>query len=765
MFKLESVILTATIISCVFTVKTVNANESEVNEEKALEIIAVTAQKRRQSIQDVGVSMTALSDKMIKSLGITDTVNISQQIPGLQVNKWSPTLTAFNLRGISQNNFTDNLEAPIAVYSDDVYIGSMNAVSGQMFDMERVEVLRGPQGTLFGRNATGGLIHYLSRDASSEDTNGYIETSFSQYQTKSIEGAIGGSLNENVRARFAARMEKGNGYVSATVPGVRDIGGLDGYAFRTAIQVDFSDTLTGDFMLKYSKDDDVPTGGYAVYAQGGDAVDVFTGLALKDNTEVRPFEHDSDYQGYLDRELTSYTGKFSWELEQDLDFVSVTNYTTMDKFYTEDGDAFPVLAVNFTTIADFSQFSQEFRLSGYSQDQRWQIGAYYLNMKNDNQSIVEGIPGTVAACQNDLIALPNFTGSTCFDYAPGGVGAPEDIAIPDGSSTIQYVNMNTKNHSIFGEYEYDFIKELTLVLGYRWSKDQKDIQFSTAYANNTSVTTPIETFNADSSLADAGLSDHNKIDYIDYAARIRLDWKLQENTLVFASFNRGIKGGNWSVNSRVTPAKFRHDGETLYAYELGIKTELNNMLRFNAAAFYYDYKDYQSFSLTGLTPQISNTDASIQGGELEALIIPNQHWEFILGASFLDSEVDEVFDANGGVMHNNEMPNAPGVSLNFLGRYGWNSSAGRWSIQFDGVSNSKQYLEVTNGETSEEGAYSVLNAKLSFIAQSELWQIDAWVKNITNEEYRLYNLDLGRLGATSFYAPPQWYGVNIRFNF
>ncbi len=773
MYQLKQYLLSASLISWGFTAQAFYLNDLEattdkalkVANKKALELITVTAQKRRQNIQDLGVSITALSEKSIKVLEITNTVDISQQVPGLQVNVWSPTLTAFNLRGVSQNNFTDNLEAPIAAYSDDVYIGSMNAISGQIFDVERIEVLRGPQGTLFGRNATGGLIHYISRDASTEETNGFVQASLSEYQTKTVETAIGGSLSTNVRARFAARIEKGDGYVSATIPDVRDIGGRDGYALRTSVQIDISETLTGDFILKYNKDNDVPTGGYVVYAQGGEAVDPITGLALKDDTEVRPFEHDSEYEGSLERTSTSYTGKLSWDLELGLDFFSVTNYSTMDKYYTEDGDAFPVLAVNFTTIADYRQLSQELRLSGTDQKQRWQIGSYYLEMENDNTAIVEGIPSTVAACLDNLIALPNFPGATCFDFAPGGIGAPADIAIPDGSSTIQDVSMNTKNYSLFGEYEYDFEQALTLILGYRWSKDKKAIKFSTSYANNTSVITPIETFNADTSLAEAGLANHNKISYIDYAARVRLDWKVQQGLLLFASFNRGIKGGNWSVNARVTPDKFRHNGETLYAYELGVKTQPIDIIRFNTTIFYYDYKDYQSFSLTGLTPQINNTDATVKGGELEAYFKPNEHWSFLFGASFLASEIDQVFDANDGVMQGNEMPNAPGVSFNFLGRYDWSNTFGQWAIQVDGVSNSEQYLEVTNGETSKEGGYNVWNAKLSFINPSEEWQIDLWVKNLTGAEYRLYNLDLGRLGATSFYAPPRWFGVNARFNF
>ncbi len=728
-----------------------------------LEEIIVTAQKREQSIQDVGVSVSAFSGEQMKALGVTNTVEITQQVPGLQVNTWSPTLTTFNLRGVSQNNFTDNLEAPVAVYSDEVYIASMNAISGQLFDVERVEVLRGPQGTLFGRNATGGLVHFLSRDASEEDLNGYLEAGFSEYSTKNIEGAIGGSFSDTVRGRFSARWEEGDGYVEGTIPGVRALGGRDGYALRGTLQVDFSDTLTGDFTVKYREDNDVPTGGYVVYSEGNP--DPVTGLGLNDGTDVRPFEHDSEYQGYFDRESTSVTGNLAWDLGNGMELVSITNYTELEKFYTEDGDAFPILAVNFTTIADFEQISQEFRLSGEGDTSRWQVGAYYLNIDNINQAVIEGIPGTIGACFGELIELPNFPDSTCLDYAPLGVDAPDDIAIPLGSANTQDVDLSSKNWSIFGQYEYDFSDNLTLILGARWSQDDKDIQFINNYSNDTTVTTPTSTFNAATTLDEAGLEDNDEIDYGDFAARVQLDYRPSDDTLMFVSYNRGIKGGNWSINTSVTPENFRHDEEVLHSYELGTKINFGGTVRINATAFYYDYEDYQAFSLTGLNPQINNSDAEAKGGEVELFYTPNEHWDMIAGLSILDSEVDQVIDAEGGIVRNNELPNAPGYSVNLLARYNWDVFNGNMAIQVDGIVNDDQNLEVTNAQVSEEDGYSVWNASFSYTTGDDHWTVSAWVKNLTDEEYRIYNLDLGMLGATSFYAPPRWFGANVTYRY
>ena len=170
-----------------------------------LDEIVVTAQKREQNLQSVGISVTALSGTQMSALGLDNTMEIAQQIPGLQIQTFSPAFTIFNLRGVSQNNFQDNLEAPVAAYFDDVYIGSMNAIGGQMFDMKRMEVLRGPQGTLFGRNATGGLVHFITNKASDKEFNGYAKAEISEFNSYNFEAAAGGSLSETMRIRVAGR--------------------------------------------------------------------------------------------------------------------------------------------------------------------------------------------------------------------------------------------------------------------------------------------------------------------------------------------------------------------------------------------------------------------------------------------------------------------------------------------------------------------------------------------------------------------------------
>jgi len=786
--RLSPVLLTTAIVT---------ANSSA----KVLEEIVVTAQKREQSLQDVGISVSAFSGDQMKALGVTNTVEITEQVPGLQLNTWSPTITIFNLRGVSQNNFTDNLEAPVAVYIDDSYVASMNMISGQLFDVERVEVLRGPQGTLFGRNATGGVIHFLTRGADDEEFNGYLEATVADYGKYSVEGAVGGSLTDSIRGRLAARWEQSDGYIEAAdfpegnpLPSSgEDLGGSDGYALRGALQFDLSEDATLELMYKYTEDSDVPTGGYSFLPYGDNTEayippefrdfvtdvigapaaatgDIFfcpsqldcfapvdqAGLTIFEGDSPTPHRHFSDYEGYFNRETSNISAKLDWELGNGMELVSITNYADMDKFYTEDGDGIPVPIIEFTTIAEFQQFSQEIRLSGSSDTRRWQVGAFWLDMETDADVITRGAPVSGVAA---------------------GLGL--DPATLTAPSVVQDYTLESTNWSVFGQVEFDLSDTLTLISGLRWSQDDKDMRFRTSFVSDADGINVPGLFDLQQAIAAAGGGDQDTIDYGDYAARLQLDWRASDSTLVFLSYNRGIKGGNFAPSANVGVANIKHDEEVLHSYEIGMKTESSDgLLRFNATAFYYDYEDYQAFTFSDATPSVANADATNLGAEFELFLSPNDHWDIMLGLSYMDSEVDGVqtpqqqvtpmgftVDWPVDILNGVELPNAPSYSLNYLFRYNWDVLGGNAAIQLDGAYYDDQYLEVTNGGGALQEAYGVANANISWTSEDDSWQVKAWVKNLADETYKLYNLDLGILGSTAFYAPPRWYGVTVNHKF
>jgi len=703
--------------------------------------IVVTAQKRREKIQDVGISITALSGDTIKALNLTNMQQISQQVPNLQVSTWTPAFTTFNLRGISQNNFQDNLEAPVAVYMDDVYVGSMNALGLPIFDIERIEVLRGPQGTLFGRNATGGLIQFISNSADETRLNGYVEGEVADFGTRKLEGAIGGELTPGVRARLAGFYLKSTGWMKAgfnPILGRKALGrtsqGADGYAVRANVQAD----LTPDTLLSvtgfYSKDNDVPTGQYVVrFAEA----DPGTGLGINPSAPITGsvFKHASDQDTGFNRKVWSTTAKLTHRISDNVDFTYIGNYSSLDKNYIEDAGG-GLFFFPFQTIAHHRQWSQEARLSGHSRRVRWQAGVYLLDM--------------------------DFNGE--FD-ASGGVitGSPE--------GRIQgLTDLTSKNWSVFGQGEYDFTSKLTGIVGLRWSQDHKKIRFTTLGFNmeDQGIPNGAVIFDyAQQIAANPQFAGDDRISYGDVAARAQLNYKPNRDLLFYLSYNRGIKGGNWSPSPTVTLADFRHRNEVLDSYEIGMKSTIAPGTRLNMAAFYYDYHDYQAFSLTNLQPQVTNSDATVKGAEIELYSRPLRNLDVALGAAFLDSNVDfvpAVFPGTG--TSDAELPQAPHVSLNALGRYSVPLGFGSLAFQVDGRYSSRHFLEGTNSQVSFQKGYFVGNASISLGSSEDRWRGTLWVKNFTNSKYKVYDLDLGLAGfVEQMYAPPRQFGATLNFRF
>lgn len=718
-----------------------------------LQPIVVTAQKRREKIEDVGISITALSGETIKTLNLTNMQQISQQVPNLEVSAWTPAFTTFNLRGISQNNFQDNLEAPVAVYQDEVYVGSMNALGLPIFDVERIEVLRGPQGTLFGRNATGGLIQFISNTAEETRLNGYAEGTIGDWGDHKLEAALGGQLAPGIRARVAGFYEKSNGWMKAGFNpdpfGLNPLGphkatgrtsqGANGWALRGNIQADLGPRTMLSVIESYSKDNDVPTGQYLVRLAEFDPV---TGLGINPGPPItgNVFEHASDVHTGFDRTVWSNTVKLTHSFSDSVDFTYIGNYSKLDKDYIEDAGG-GLFFFPFHTIAHHRQWSHEARFSGHAPRLRWQVGAYYLDM--------------------------NFNGE--FDAS----GAIFNAAPTDAARTQGLTHLISKNWSVFGQGEYDFTPELTGIVGLRWSQDHKSIKFRTvgfglvdAQGNPIPDGTILFDY-AQEIAANPQFAGDDKINHGDVAARAQLNYKPHRDLLFYLSFNRGIKGGNWSPAPTVTLADFRHKPEVLDAYEIGMKSTLAPTTRLNLSAFYYAYHDYQAFSLTNLQPQVTNSDATVKGGEVELFTRPVRNFDFALSAAFLDSKVDfvpGVFPPAG--THNAELPQAPHVSLNALGRYTVPVHFGTLAFQLDGKYASKHFLEGTNSQVSFQRAYAVANASVSLTSRDERWQGSLWVKNFTNSKYKVYDLDLGLLGfVEQMYAPPRQFGATLRFGF
>ncbi len=725
-----------------------------------LEEVVVTAQKREQSLQDVGISVTAFSGNQLRELGYTNTIDIAAQTPGLGIIQFHPTLTTVNIRGISQNDFADHLEPPIAMYVDEAYVSAMGAGHAQLYDLERVEVLRGPQGTLFGRNATGGLMHYISAPPT-EENEGYFEFTYGSYDQKKFEGAISGGLTENLlgRVSFAGNFHDG---VAENRIGP-DVRGSEHYALRGQLEYRANEDVTLNVKVHYANDDDLGNAythtpitakadGLGVRVPPG-ATDFFGFVDPDDD----PFTGSYDETGEFRRTIAGITGKLEWDFGN-VTLTSITDYLHMNKKYREDTEGPPNPVFVFPTDQDFEQISQELRLSGEVGEQlRWTGGLYYLDIEH-------------AGSLDFFLDLPFFP----------------PFAFGDSANLISGPTTNSSNSdswAIFGHMEYDFNEQWSVIAALRYTEDDRKADFVSADILGGNFTglpftltipfalaTDPDPFVPGATAPPADLFDQS---FNNVSAQFQIVWRPNDDTLIFAGFNRGHKAGNVRLPAGGNPtaalATYPHDEEVLHSWELGIKTTFwDGKAQFNATGFYYDYKDYQGFVVVpGVIPaalSIVNLDAEAVGGEIELTLQPTERWGFRFGASFEDSEVKDV-ELPSGRLVNNDLPYAPNFTLSGLARYEWPAFNGTMAIQGDFNYTDDYCFSVLCAPIDQEDGYVVGNFRVSYTTGDERWKLAAFVNNVSDTHYRLYTLDISGLGiANDAFANPRWAGGTISYN-
>jgi len=706
-------------------------------QELVLEEITVTATRREQSLQDVGISVTALDGEQLANTLVNSTVDIAAQVPGLTFNTFSPSITAFNIRGVSQNDFGDQLEPPVAVYIDDSYVTTMGGVGVAAFDLDRAEVLRGPQGTQFGRNATGGLIHYISRRPT-EELDGTVSIIAGSEGLLRTEAALGGPISDNAQFRLAGAYNERDGYIDNDIG--PDLWAQDNYAIRGQLAFQPSDTIDLLLLGRFAENDEVGIG-YTNFAAVPDSDGQGVLVGPNENpygtcnacdlngyrANPDPYKVSNNDVGRFEREITQLQGRIEWQIG-DITLLSITDFQEMDKSAGEDTDGSPARLLVQQYRQELEQWSQELRLSGNTDKLRWTTGIYYLDWESDQ--------GTTLRSEAAALGVsPEFPFITGYD------------------STY-----STESWSVFLETEIDLTDSLSLILGGRYAEDEK-----TADYEGTDNFGSLLVFNPS---VDPGA----KQEWDDFAARVALNYQISEDTLLYASYNRGIKGPNFSAPSffPFDPSEIPHDAEVLNAYEVGFKSTLaDSRVRLNGGLFYYDYEDYQAYLFENVSNKIVNRDAEAWGGEVELTALIAEGFYVSAGLSFQDSEVENVPYPSGVGSFTSQLPQAPDYSFNFLARYerplGDNFVG---SLQLDYSYIDDFSFTVLAPPVDQEQAYGVANARVSFGDAAGKYELALFANNFTDEEYKIAAFDVSSIGYVDWvYAQRRWYGVQLRYNF
>ena len=796
--------------------------------ENVFEEIIVTAQKREQSVQEVGIAITTFSGEQLKKLGIEDSIDVATITPGVHISgNLAGQNVQFSIRGVTQNDFNDIIEAPNAVYLDEGYLAVAQAQTFAVFDIERVEILKGPQGTLFGRNATGGLIHYISNKPSLDEYDGYIDAKYGGFDTKAdadqvtIEAAYGGPLSDTVAGRLAFKYNKQDPYLknnypdgafggqtvglaASNSPGAgagADLGDDDTFAGRGSLLFKFNDNVEVIVSANYAKSE-VSTGPYqskstiavlnALQVDGGEVINVIDtpagetresivqGTALDGGsdqadsgtlTNIGPRPRPGgDFFGYLDPDGDDFTfssdfafddqgetetwglnARVVWDINEDITLTSVTDYKDYEKLLFIDVDSAPVNQVANYAATDSSSFTQEFRFNGSSESRRWVVGFFYLNIDNDSDNGLKAPANGLAAVFSVLF------GAFPPSYTEGG-----DIAVD--------AELETDSYSLFGQIEWDLTEKLTLLTGLRLTREDKDYEMAQGLYPSVSPRSihqgerlTLNTLNTDSS------------DDL-WTGKIQLDYQVDDDLLIYAGINRGVKAGSFNAPLAGTffslpggNADIPYDEEVLTSYEAGFKSTLfNGSTRLNGSIFYYDYKDYQSFLFTGVGGVVINNDATNVGFELELQTSPAEGWDALLSIAWFDAEVEDVpLSVRSAITRDVEPTYAPEFQVSALLRYQWQALGGTMAVQADVSYSDEFYYNLRNFDADKFDSYVLSNARVSWASSAKTWEVALVVRNITDERAGVQGFDLATLCGCNevSYRAPRWYGVSARRNF
>ncbi len=738
-------------------------------QQTALQEIVVTATRREERLQDLAKSAAVFSAEDLQELRVLQPLDLASQTPGM-LAKFGPNGLAtvgFYVRGVGINDFTGTVDPSVGIYVDEVFQPTPDMLNFAVYDIERVEVLRGPQGTLYGRNSTGGAINFITAGPS-EEFEGYARAGYGSYDTFTLSGAVGGPLSDTLSARLSANV------VNAS--------GSDGYAFNRftnnklgkvdskAVRGQIEWAPSEDFSLRLSynhgeSESEVPllqhVGTRDPSNPGAICAPVIAGRVdegacvdllgyFDDDGDI--YTGDSNIATLLDLESDDVTMTINWNVGR-ATLTSVTGYSDFSKIQSQDIDASPAVAADNVAFNDVDNLSQEVRLtSDDSFKYPWIIGANY---------------GTTDIDWFQTIDLTDLAG------------------IPTSNGAVQ----ETETWALFGQMTFPLTEKLDFVGGLRYTEETRDwtgATFIGTFANLAEAYASGAPRLSQLPLPDGDPGQGGPLDFptsideekVDFSAVLR--FRPHEDAMYYASISEAFRSGGYSSAVIFSQAALEPYGpETLTSYEIGTKLTLaGGRVRFDASAFFYDFEDFQATFVraTEASARLQNAgDVEIKGLEASVDWLPIENLTIGLGLSFMDSEIvstDVVLPPlDGGAestIEGNEIPNAPSFSGNGRIRYQWPlGSSLAMAAQTDFTYVDEHYLEPNNREYLAEDGYFIANARLSLLSQDDRWSVSAWVKNLADEEYRTAAQDLAlSLGFSEIVVgvPTTW-GLEFEYRF
>ena len=698
--------------------------------QQTLEEVSVTAQKRESNLQSTAVAVTALTGDAMSEAGVDDMTSLETRVPGMSMGTFNLGQPQIYIRGIGSNADGAGSDNSVVVFLDEVYIGRAAGSALSLYDVERVEVLRGPQGTLYGKNVVGGAISVVSKKPTEEFyTRGELTTG--NYNLVTAKTAISGPLSENLFGKIALSSSDRDGFMKSRNPAAEgmELNDKDSLNLRGQLRYVPSDILEFNFTADWSKDRNAGAG--RISTPGTLIYSALKAVApeVADNDELSW----SDKEGYQHRDVSGFMGRADWDLSAGT-ITSITAYretefSMLDDLFNIDAS---LIGVDSDTMVDekADQFSQELRFTSETYGAwNWIGGLYYLN--------------------EDIYR----------DETSSGVQGPF-------SSTVASLQWNTtESMAVFGEMNYYLTDAMKLAVGARYTTESKE--------SRQSRSDSLEPYTDYDVTAEA--------DFSAWTPRVVLDYQATENTFVYGSLSKGFKSGGFAGTSETAEAAATpFNKEIAVTYELGMKSELlNRSLRLNMALFNTDYDDLQVLefvtvdadALEGYFLTDNAASATSRGVELEWLYYPEALSGLEISGSYawLDATYDDY--APDPSVAGNRLRNAPEQSYNLALGYEFNlGSAGYLKARYEYRYKDESFQDPQNYILSSIPEYDVSNARVSYMPASDTWTLSAWVDNITDEDYLVHNFpvglsDTGGLAAPATPGNPRTYGLTFAWDY
>jgi iron complex outermembrane recepter protein len=755
-----ALLATGIILSPFYPVETAQAQTNETSDKAIDEIVVTTARRREESILQVPVSISVFSGDELDRIGAVDIIAVAQASPNvtLEVSRGTnTTLTAF-IRGVGQQDPVAGFEAGVGLYLDDVYFNRPHAAVLDLYDVERIEVLRGPQGTLYGRNTIGGAIKYVTRRLG-DQAEGKIRFSYGSYNQ--VDGLISGS------APLSDSFRVGGALVKFTRDGFGDnlnLQGLENYTknvfgARLSLEWDATDDLFFRLTGDYTKDKSDPKSGYRLMVGGA------SGAPILDNVFDTRAGLNTPIQ---DVEAKGTALLAEWTLNDRFMLKNILAYREDQTASPIDFDSLPVDDLDVPVIYTNEQLSDELQLL-YSGDRlNGVVGAYYLDANAFNEFDV--ILGQLGA----VIGLPGLNANTLGD-------------------------VDTNTWSLFADFTYDFSDEFSLSVGGRYTSDKR----SSRVLRRTFVGGFSPTFGGDA-IVIATTSDFegSKTD-IDFSPRVSLSWYPNERQHFYVSYSEGFKGGSFDPRAQSTGAPdldgdgtvspeevfafMSFDPETVTSYELGIKsTWLDNRISTSFAVFFADYTDVQipgsigidtdgdgiNDTFTGITTNAGK--AELPGFEFEGQARANDHWSFGWSVGYLDAKYKEFINAAGiDVADQAVFQNTPKwtghAGVTFETPLALGNTDGSFAVITSLSYRDKASQFEFPSPLLDQASYTLWDLSVVWEDNDGRWRAGIYGRNLGNEEYKVAGYDFPTLGlegnVTAFYGYPRTITGTVEYRF